>query len=152
MAGTLYLVIKQSSGGKDLRGVQSESVVHGIYYGIKGFGEEIAYGLAGCAYKPYYGAKDGHCKGFTKGCGQSMAGIIVIPAVGSLRVVESVSQGVSGTANSFSNIGKTKLELLNTQQVRVRPPRRIDVRGQIRIYDEDIAIINRLLCKQIFAN
>ena len=56
MAGTLYLVIKQSSGGKDLRGVKSESVIHGIYSGVKGFGEEIAYGLAGCVSKPYYGA------------------------------------------------------------------------------------------------
>ena len=114
MAGTLYLVIKQSSGGKDLRGVKSDSVIHGIYSGVKGIAEEIVYGLTGCDSKPYYGAQDGQCKGFTKGCGQSMAGIIVIPAVGSLRAVESISQGVSGTANSFSNIGKTKLELLNT--------------------------------------
>lgn len=48
MAGTLYLVIKQSTGGKDLRGVQSDSIIYGIYSGVKGFGEEIGYGLAGC--------------------------------------------------------------------------------------------------------
>jgi hypothetical protein len=114
MAGTLYLVIKQSTGGKDLRGVKAENILAGLYYGIKGFCEEIGYGLVGGLSKPYYGAKDSNCKGFTRGCGQSLAGVIVIPAVGSLRAIESFSQGISGTANDFSNYGKTKLELLNT--------------------------------------
>lgn len=33
------------------------------------------------------------------------------------------------------------------KKVRIRPSRRIDLRGQIRIYDEDLAIINNLLLK-----
>ena len=39
------------------------------------------------------------------------------------------------------------MELMDTKKVRVRPPRRIDVRNQIKIYDEDMAIVNYLIRK-----
>lgn len=56
-----------------------------------------------------------------------------------------MSEGISGTANWVGNYGKTKFEQLDVFKVRVRPIRRIDVRGQIKIYDEDLAIVNKLL-------
>lgn len=39
------------------------------------------------------------------------------------------------------------MELISPKKLRVRVPRRIDVRNQIKIYDEDLAIINHLLNK-----
>jgi hypothetical protein len=47
----------------------------------------------------------------------------------------------------LGNLGKTKIELISPKKLRVRVPRRIDVRNQIKIYDEDLAIINHLLKK-----
>lgn len=37
------------------------------------------------------------------------------------------------------------MELMDPKRVRVRPPRRIDVRNQIKIFDEDLAIIDKYL-------
>jgi hypothetical protein len=54
-------------------------------------GEEVIYGLAGFVSKPWNGYAEGNCKGFVKGTVQSFTGIVVIPAVGSLRGVESIS-------------------------------------------------------------
>ena len=54
-------------------------------------------------------------------------------------------KGVSGAANRIGNIGKTKMELMDVKRVRVRLPRRIDVNSQVKIFDEDMAIINHML-------
>lgn len=62
-----------------------------------------------------------------------------------MRTGESLTQGIAGTANKIGNIGKSKIELLNTKKIRIRPMRRIDARGQIKIYDVDMAIINRYM-------
>lgn len=64
---------------------------------------------------------------------------------GVLRIGHSLSEGVAGTAHDIGNLGKSKLELLNTKKVRIRPSRRIDARGQIKIYDPDLAIIHKYL-------
>ena len=48
---------------------------------------------------------------------------------------------------ALANLGKTKMELMDPKKVRVRPPRRIDIRNQIKIYDEDMAIVNYLIKK-----
>ena len=56
-----------------------------------------------------------------------------------------MSQGIAGTINYIGNIGKAKLENLDVKKVRVRPVRRIDLRGQIRIYNEDLAILSKIL-------
>ena len=64
---------------------------------------------------------------------------------GVLRIGHSLSEGVAGTAHDIGNLSKSKLELLNTKKVRIRPSRRIDARGQIKIYDPDLAIIHKYL-------
>ena len=69
----------------------------------------------------------------------------VTPVTAALRPLQSVSQGISGTANQIGNLGKTKMELMDVKKVRTRPSRRIDLRGQIKVYDEDMAIVNHLL-------
>lgn len=102
-------------------------------------------GVSGLFSKPFEGAKERGARGFVKGVGQGVAGAVAVPVVGVLRAGESVAQGISGTANNIGNLGKTKFELINCMKVRIRPNRRIDIRGQIKIYDEDMAIINRYL-------
>lgn len=55
-----------------------------------------------------------------QGCGEGFAGMICGPGTGALRATESISQGLAGSANDFSNLGKTKIERLDTKQIRVR--------------------------------
>jgi hypothetical protein len=70
---------------------------------------------------------------------------VVTPVTATLRAGQSISQGISGQANLLANMGKTKMELMDPGQVRIRPARRIDVRNQVKIYDEDMAIVNMLI-------
>lgn len=44
-----------------------------------------------------------------KGCGEGFAGMICGPGTGALRATQSISQGLAGSANNFSNLGKTKI-------------------------------------------
>ena len=118
-----------------------------MYKGIKGLGSEVLSGVKGVFVKPIQGAKNEGVKGFAKGVGRGIVGVAVTPVTGVLRAGQSVSQGIAASANDFSDFGKTKLELLDTKKVRIRYPRRIEKRGQIKIYNEDLAIINRLLKK-----
>ena len=39
------------------------------------------------------------------------------------------------------------MELMDVKQVRIRPSRRIDVRNQIKVYNEDMAIVNHFIMK-----
>lgn len=83
--------------------------------------------------------------GFAKGFGTGLAGAIASPVTGLLRAGESVSQGISTSANNFSNVGKSNLDVLDPRMVRIRPPRRIDHRGQISLYSYNLAIVNMYL-------
>ena len=145
LSGSLYLVIKESTWGEDSRDERAANIGQGLVYGVKGIGVELYQGVGGVFTKPYQGAKSEGFKGFSKGVGKGLGGLVVTPFTATLRVGQSVSQGISGTANDLGNLGKTKMELMDTKKVRIRPPRRIDVRNQIKVFDEDLAIINRLL-------
>jgi len=147
VTGSLNSVLKQTTGGEDRRGAPPTNVASGVYRGVTGLGAELVTGVTGIFTQPYKGAKAGGVKGFAKGVGRGLVGAAVTPATGVLRAGESVSRGIAATANDFGDLGKSKLELLDTKTVRVRYPRRIEQRGQIKIYNEDLAIINRLLKK-----
>jgi hypothetical protein len=152
ISGSLYDVVKQTSGNEDTRHDNATNIVDGVYYGLKGIGIEVYQGARGLIVKPWEGYKYGGKKGLVKGLGAGLAGAATTPVTGVLRAGQSVSQGISGTANDIGNIGKTRLEKLDVKLFRNRPPRRIDLRGQIRVYNEDMAIINRLLTKIKLAN
>ena len=77
--------------------------------------------------------------------GQGVLGLVTNPVAGVARFLHYFFLGLSVQAITFSNIGKSELEKLDTKHVRVRPKRRIDVRGQIKVYSQDIAFINELL-------
>lgn len=112
---------------------------------MKGVGIELYHGVGGIFTKPYMGAEEEGFRGFSKGVGKGLVGLAVTPVTIVLRAGQDISQGISGTANVLGNLGKTKMELMDNKKVRARCPRRIDVRNQIKIYDEDLAIINKYL-------
>ena len=88
------------------------------------------------------GGRRGGFKGFSKGLGQGLVTLVATTVTATLRAGESISQGISGSTTALANLGKTKMELMSPKKVRVRPPRRIDVRNHIEIYDEDLAVVN----------
>ena len=108
-------------------------------------GTEVSKGVSGIFSKPIQGAKRSGLRGFTAGIGKGLLGAVATPITGVLRAGESVSQGIAGTANNLSNIGKSAIALLDSKSVRTRPSRRIDSKGKIRIYDRRLAIINSYL-------
>ena len=110
-------------------------------------GTEVKKGVGGIFSKPFQGAKQSGLRGFTAGIGKGLLGAVATPIAGVLRAGESVSQGISGSANNLSNIGKSAIALLDPRSVRARPSRRIDPIGKIRIYDGKLAIINAHLAR-----
>ena len=115
ISGTLYLVIKQSAGGIDLRKVKAKNLFEGLYHGLYGIGEEVIVGLYGVVKRPYIGCAERQCIGGMQGCGEGLAGVITSPATGALRATESISQGMASSANDVSNLGRTRLEMLDTK-------------------------------------
>jgi vacuolar protein sorting-associated protein 13A/C len=146
-SGSLYAVIKDSAWMDDTRHDKADNIGMGLVYGVKGIGVELYYGVGGVFSKPYQGSKREGFKGFSKGLGQGLVGLVATPVTATLRAGESISQGISGSATALANLGRTKMELMDPKKVRVRPPRRIDIRNQIKIYDEDMAIVNYLVKK-----
>lgn len=144
LTGSLYAVIKDSAWMEDTRQDKADNIGMGLAYGVKGIGVELYYGVGGVFSKPYEGGRRGGFKGFSKGLGQGLVGLVATPVTATLRAGESISQGISGSTTALANLGKTKMELMSPKKVRVRPPRRIDVRNQIKIYDEDMAVVNYL--------
>ena len=147
LSGSLYSIIKDSTWGEDERDEVAGNVGTGLYYGVKGIGVELYYGVGGVFVKPYQGAREEGWKGFSKGVGKGLVGLCVTPITATLRSTQSFSQGISGTAYQIGNLGRTKMELMDVKQCRIRPTRRIDVRNQIKVYNEDMAIINYLIRK-----
>uniref|UniRef100_A0AAV1U1U7 EF-hand domain-containing protein n=1 Tax=Peronospora matthiolae TaxID=2874970 RepID=A0AAV1U1U7_9STRA len=65
----------------------------------KVFGKSIAYGVTGFVKEPVRGAKSGGVKGFAKGVGRGTLQLVACPVVGTLGVVEKMSQSVSNTTH-----------------------------------------------------
>jgi hypothetical protein len=65
----------------------------------------------------------------------------VTPITATLRAGAAISDGISASANTLGNLTKTKMEL-NYAEVRMRPRRRIGTNSQLKVYDEDLAIVN----------
>ena len=146
VSGGLYSVIKQTAGAEDYRNHEkAETFGQGLKQGARGAGAEVIKGVTGIISQPVQGAKQGGIKGFAKGLGKGLVQAAATPVTGVLRAGESVSQGISATAHSIGNIGKSKIDTLDPKLVRIRPNRRIDVKGQIKIYDQNLAIINHYL-------
>lgn len=139
----MYAVVKATTGQEDKRSAQKATgVVSGVKQGVKGFGSELFSGVSGIVARPAEGAKKGGLRGFVKGVGKGIVGVVATPVTGTLRAGESLSQGISGTATSFANVGKSVVQLLDPKTARVRESRRVDLKGRISCYDENVAIVN----------
>ena len=140
--------MKQTTGNEDFRSDErAETFGQGVTKGIRGLGQELGRGIGGIFTKPLEGGKDRGVKGFVGGIGKGLVGAVSSPVTGILRAGESMSQGISHSANNFSNIGKSQLDILDPKIVKIRPNRRIDHKGQIQDFNYEHAIINVYLSK-----
>ena len=68
------------------------------------------------------------------------------PLAAITRGTESVSKGVEASATNFSNHGKTQLQIFDPKYFRVRPSRRINLKGQIEALENyDLLFIQSYL-------
>ncbi|CAH0513729.1 unnamed protein product [Peronospora belbahrii] len=74
-------------------------IPEGFVQSGKVLGKSIAYGVTGFVKEPVRGAKSGGVKGFAKGVGRGTLQLFACPVVGTLGVVEKMSQSVSNTTH-----------------------------------------------------
>jgi hypothetical protein len=73
-------------------------------------------------------------------------GAITAPVTATLRAGSSITQGVAATATSIGNIGKQTVQVDSSSLYsRFRPPRYINSRNALTIYDQDLALIYQIL-------
>jgi vacuolar protein sorting-associated protein 13A/C len=85
LSGTLYSLIKESTWGEDTRNDKADHLGDGLVYVVKGVGLEVYHGVSGVFTKPYEGAKQEGFKGFSKGVGKGVVGLVVTPVTLTLR-------------------------------------------------------------------
>ncbi|KAE8993931.1 hypothetical protein PF005_g18564 [Phytophthora fragariae] len=74
-------------------------IPEGFMQGGKVLGKSIAYGVSGFVKEPVRGARSGGVKGFAKGVGRGTLQLVASPVVGTLGVVEKLSQSVNNTTH-----------------------------------------------------
>jgi vacuolar protein sorting-associated protein 13A/C len=67
---------------------------------------EIVGGVTGVFTKPLQKSKEEGAKGFFKGLGSGLVGMISAPVTATLRAGSSITQGAAATATQIKNIGK----------------------------------------------
>jgi hypothetical protein len=79
--------------------------------------------------KPVQGAKRAGFRGFIGGIKSGTGAALAGPLAAATRGAESVSKGVEVSATNFGNYGKTQLQVFDPKLFRVRPSRRINMKG-----------------------
>ncbi|KDO31045.1 hypothetical protein SPRG_19573 [Saprolegnia parasitica CBS 223.65] len=74
-------------------------VPEGLLQGGVLLGKSLVNGVSGLVTKPMQGAKDDGFKGFAKGVGQGTLGLVASPLIGTLGVIEKLSQSVHNTTH-----------------------------------------------------
>jgi hypothetical protein len=74
-------------------------VPEGLFQSGVVFGKSIAYGVSGLVIQPVRGAKKEGIKGFAKGIGKGALQFVASPVIGTLGVVEKISQSVNNTTH-----------------------------------------------------
>ncbi|KAL7998562.1 putative vacuolar protein sorting-associated protein [Plasmopara halstedii] len=80
-------------------GNEPRHIPEGFVQGGKVLGKSIAYGVTGFVKEPVRGAKRGGVKGFAKGISRGTLQLVASPVVGTLGVVEKLSQSVNNTTH-----------------------------------------------------
>lgn len=139
ITGSLYGVIKDISGESvDVRGdYNGVSMSEGFKGGIM----DVANGITGIFTKPYKGAKEQGAKGFFKGIGSGLFGLVSSP----VKLVLKFGTTITGEiANSANLLAKGKVQTFG----RVRFPRHLGRKRILEPYDSELAQAQQLLEKE----
>ena len=136
ITGSLYNVLKEVGGDE----IERRSSKLGVFMldGIKGGAMDVANGVTGVFTKPFRGAKDQGAKGFFKGVGSGLFGLVSSPVKLVLRLGHTISGGI---ATSASLMAKGKVHKFG----RLRFPRYIGSKKILMPYDSEIAQAQQLL-------
>ena len=146
ITGSLYSVVKNVSGEKNVQIQKSKHIGQGFVHGVTGGVSEIVGGVTGVFTKPLQKSKEEGAKGFFKGLGSGLVGMISAPVTATLRAGSSITQGAAATATQIKNIGKeSSMVDFNSIYSRFRPPRYITARNVIMEYNLDLALVNQIL-------
>ena len=85
--------------------------------------------MTGLVTKPIKSTKKEGAKGFFKGIGSGLLGVIAAPVTATLKIGSSVTDGVANTATAINNIGRATE--INVMQVQFRVPRFINTKRVI---------------------
>jgi len=86
---------------------ESSNIFTGIYHGLKGGLGDILLGIGGLFTKPYQGAKREGAKGFVKGLGKGLVGVVTAPFSAVLRITSNITSGISNTGQLLAK-GRVK--------------------------------------------
>ena len=106
--------------------------------GFTGGARDLVHGFTGVFTKPVTGAKEGGAKGFFKGLGQGVMGLVTAPITAVLRLSTGLAAGITDAATLFAK-GKVTLK------GRCRFPRYISDKGIIEVYNSELAQAQELL-------
>ncbi|CAG9327203.1 unnamed protein product [Blepharisma stoltei] len=140
ITGSLYKVVKQVGGNdEDVHKInESDNIGKNMYEGFKGGVMDVADGIKGVFTKPWKGAKEGGAKGFFKGLGSGVAGLVVSPVAAVLKFGSTITGGVSSAAILLA---RGKVQTLG----RVRFPRQFGARRILEAYNSELAEAQELL-------
>lgn len=140
ITGSLYNVVREvgrdGESGNEI--METDNAILTVYDGFKGGAIDLARGVKGIFTKPWKGAKKNGAKGFFKGVGAGLLGVVTSPFAAVLRVGSSIASGVAKTGTLIAK-GKVKTH------GRLRFPRHFGARRILEIYDNELAQAQELL-------
>ena len=143
ITGTLYAATQQMTGkSREIiidEEDEPENILSGTAEGLLGVGKELAKGFTGVFLNPYRKAKQQGVKGFFKGLGSGLLGLIISPFAAVFKLVNSIAVGMKNTVKLLT---KTQIKT-----ERFRHPRVIIEGETIKAYDNDLAEAKELLYK-----
>ena len=140
ITGSLYTVLKEVSGDEPVAVRSSSKIGVFMYEGFKGGVMDVANGISGVFTKPYKGAQDQGAKGFFKGVGSGIFGLVSSPVKLVLKFGTTLTSGIASSANLLA---KGKVQKFG----RIRFPRQIAHKRVLEPYKAEFAQAQELLAK-----
>ena len=139
ITGSLYTIVREVGGDEESanRINSTDNVAEGVFHGVKGGIVDLTEGVTGVFTKPWQGAKKSGVKGFFKGVGSGMVGVVTAPLSAVLRVSTSVTSSVVMQAALLDD--KIK------QAGRLRFPRQFGARKVLETYNHALAQAQHVL-------
>lgn len=138
ITGSLYNVVKELGGDLPELDRRQSNIGVFMYEGFKGGIMDVADGVTGVFTKPFKGAKDKGAKGFVKGVGSGLFGLVSSPVKLVLKFGSTITSGI---AKSATLLTKGKVHRFG----RMRFPRQLGPKRVLEQYDPDVAQAQGLL-------